>query len=224
MPISTQGRKRDKPTIVQATTSIFYLFNAADLAAIPGVSNTDVTALGHLAPGSGGAGTITVAGAKAPKPARFRKRLTGTADNPLSQESIVTFGNGTSSAGTAAAAQAGWRMIEPPREVSFGDTTKGKNVAVKLTNGVYVVRNVPTSLATSENATLLGWDMTLSATTLAKAVRAAKDMKCATVRKRLSSGATITLPCKKTKLEDAYAAGYKKGNSEFIGDSNVIPD
>lgn len=224
MPASTLGKKRDKPTIVKATGFIYYAFNTRDLAALPGVTAADLTALGHLAQGAATAGAIVVEGANAPRPARFRKRLTGTAENPLTQESVTTFGDGTTAAAINAAGALGWRLIKPPSEVGMGATTKGKNVAIKLTNGAYAIRNVSTAFATTDNATLLGWDMTLSDATIAKAIRGAKNMKPATVRKAISGGGVVTLPCKKTKLADAYNNGYTKGNPEFIGDATILAE
>ena len=224
MPASTLGKKRDKPTIVKATANIYYAFNTRDLAALPGVAAADLAALGHLAQGSTTAGAIVVQGANAPRPARFRKRLSGTPENPITQESVTTFGDGTNATAINAAGALGWRLVKPPTEVGMGTTTKGKNVAIKLSNGAYAIRNVPTAFATNENATLLGWDLTLSDATIAKAVRGAKNMKPATVRKALPGGGVVTLPCKKTKLSDAYGAGYTKGNPEFIGDATILAE
>jgi hypothetical protein len=224
MPKATLGKKRDKLTIVKATANIYYSFATRDLAALPGVGADDLTALGHLPATTAVNSAIVVLGANAPRPARFRKRLSSTADNPITQESITTFGDGTSATSVNAAGALGWRMVKPPTEVGMGATPKGKNVAVRLSNGAYAIRNVPTDYATEANATLLGWETSLSDATIAKAVRGAKNMKPATVKKRLEAGGVVTLPCKKTKLSDAYNAGYVKGNPEFIGDATVIPE
>lgn len=224
MPKATLGKKRDKITIVKATANIFYSFATRDLAALPGVGSADLTALGHIAAGTPQAGAIVVEGANAPRPARFRKRLSGTADNPITQESVTTFGDGTSTNSINAAGAEGWRMVKPPTEVGMGTTAKGKNVAIRLSNGAYAIRNIPIDYATEANATLFGWELTLSDATIAKAVRGAKNMKAATVKKRLDAGGVVTLPCKKTKLSGAYNAGYVKGSPEFIGDATVIPD
>jgi len=221
MPLSALNKPKDIATIVKATPNIFYYFKAKDYAAIPGVSEADLTALGHLTPGSGGAGTVTVAAASAPRPARFRKKLTAAG---ATQKYVTTFGNGVDAAGVAAASAAGWEMTTPPRTVSFGDTALSKNIAIKLNNGIYVVRSVPTSLATAENATLFGWELSLSDALINKAVRGTRSAKPATVRKATGLGGYQTVPCKKTKLADAAAAGWKKASDEVTKDPNVIPD
>lgn len=221
MPLSALGKPKDVKTIVKATPNIYYAFRAKDYASLPGVSAPDLIALGHAAPGTQSAGTIVVTTPKAPKPARFRKKLSGS---DLTQNYVSTFGDGVTSASILAAQTAGWEMTSPPRTVSFGPSAKSKNIAVKLSNGVYVVRHVPTVDATSENATLFGWELTLSPTLINKAIRGAKRMRSATVKKALAGGGVKTFPCRLTKIGDAEAAGWKKDEGEFISDGGALAD
>lgn len=221
MPLASLGKPKDIKTIVKATPNIYYFFKAKDYASLPGITAADLTALGHAAPGSQSAGTVVVTTPKAPKPARFRKKLSGT---DLTQSYASTFGDGVTAASILAATQAGWEMIAPARTVSFGPSAKSKNIAVLLSNGVYVVRHVPTVDATTENATLFGWELSLSPALINKAIRGAKKMRAATVQKPLNTGGIKTFPCRWTKIGDAEAAGWKKGDPEFISDSGALPD
>lgn len=221
MPLSALGKPKDIKTIVKATPNIYYAFKAKDYASLPGITAADLTALGHAAPGTASAGSIVVTTPKAPKPARFRKKLSGS---DLTQNYASTFGDGVTAASILAATTAGWEMITPARTVSFGPSAKSKNIAIKLSNGVYVVRHVPTVDATTENATLFGWELTLSPALINKAIRGAKRMRAATVQKPLASGGIKTFPCRLTKIADAEAAGWKKGEAEFISDSGALAD
>jgi len=223
MPTSTLGKKHENEIIVKATPNIFCYYRVRDYAAIPGVTAGDLTAVGHQAIGSNGAGTIVVAGANAPKPARFRKKLSGTNEVPTTQEYLTVVGNGVDAAQITTAAQAGWRITTPYRLCSFGDSAKSKNVAIQLSNGVYAVRHVATASATEENATLFGWQLTMSDTLLKKAVRGSHTARPAIVKKAVNGG-LMSLPCKATKIADAQAAGWRLSSPEFISDPSVIAE
>lgn len=216
MPIVTRGRKRATPRAVPVTASIWYGYYGADLAALPGVSNDDITALGIKDPSGAGAGVAVIFGCKSPFPAKFRKKLgEGTTEAPTQQASVLSYGDGLNGTQIKAAAAAGWRLISPVRTASFGPSAKSKNVAVALSNGLYSIHSIPTAEATEANATLFGWDLTLGATKAAKAFRGSKKMRPAKVTK-IEGSFSRTYPCKWSKLGDAENAGWKKVHGEFI--------
>lgn len=216
MPIVTRGRRRATPRAVPVTASIWYGYYGVDLARITGLDTNDVTALGIKAPSEAGAGVAVIFGCKSPFPAKFRKKLgEGTTDAPTQQASVLSYGDGLNGAQIRAAAAAGWRLISPVRTASFGPSTKSKNVAVPLSNGLYSIHSIPTAEATQTNAALFGWDLTLGATKAAKAFRGSKKLRPAKVTK-IEGSSSRTYPCKWSKLGDAENAGWKKVHGEFI--------
>lgn len=212
MPVSTRGKKRDQNFIVPVTTAIAYGYSGRDLAALPGVAASDVTALGIITTGTVGTGVALIYGCNSPYPARFRKKLSGT---DVTQQYCSSFGNGLTTAAINTASAAGWRLIKPIRTVGFGESAKSKNVAVQLSNGLYSVHSIPTQDASEANATLLGWDLTAGADKLAKCFRACSTMKPPKVSKVITN-AVVTFPCKWSKVADAQAAGWKLVMGEII--------
>lgn len=94
MPSYTRGRNRDVLTYVnvssEASLPVFYGFNTINLTAVPNVSQTDLTALGHLeASGVPESGLIIVR-ANSPKPARVRK-IINRRPSVAQQGSVNTF-------------------------------------------------------------------------------------------------------------------------------------
>lgn len=224
MPVVTRGRKRNVPRAVPVTSSIWYGFYGTNLSAITGVSSSDETALGLKDPATAGTGIAVVFGCKSPFPAKFRKKLgEATAENPITQSAVSSYGDGVNSAQIKAAAAAGWRLVSPVRTVSFGPSAKSKNVAVPLSNGLYSIHSIPTAEAIEANATLMGWDLTLGSTKALKAVRGCKKMKPAKMQKSIDNK-VITYPCKWSKVGDAENAGWKKVHGEIITSDGPGPE
>lgn len=105
----TRGKKRvEELRFVNVTSMIWFGFKPKDLASLPGVSASDVTALGHILSTAVPSGKLKVVGASSPKPPRVTKRLpTATKEQ---QGSVSTFCSYNS---LAAAQQAGWHMSKP---------------------------------------------------------------------------------------------------------------
>jgi hypothetical protein len=199
MPLSTRGRKRDVPMAVKINPTLSYGFMTSDLSAIPGVSGSDLAAIGQV-PMAGVSGLV-VFSPRSPKPAQFRKKLsTGV------QSSITAYGDGSTAGAVNRAAGAGWKMSKGVRRTSFGNTRTQTAIAVPVSNGLLVKRFVPNSDA--GNAGLLGWDVTMSGGNLDKLVSAPQGAKLALVS-QVSDNFTKTLPVASNKIADAIQAGWK---------------
>jgi hypothetical protein len=88
MPSYTRGLKRENLVFVLVNDLMYFGFKPKDIAALPGVSAGDVTALGHVAPNAVPAGKVRVIGANAPKPPRATKRTGGAVGT---QQTISTY-------------------------------------------------------------------------------------------------------------------------------------
>jgi hypothetical protein len=115
MPIYTRGKKRDNMVFVHANPVILWGYKTKDLAALSGISATDLaTQLGHIKSetAQGLVGAILVVGANAPKPPRVTKKL--TAGTTSSQRSVSTYCSTTT---LSIALQNGWTMSKGNRGV-----------------------------------------------------------------------------------------------------------
>lgn len=114
MPAYLRGQQRDILTYVRANPRLLYGFSTKNFSTREGISEADMTALGHLTPAAANqvANAIRVFAANAPKPPRFRKRLA----NATTAQAATTNTFGSYNAiGTAEAA--GWRLSKPGRAV-----------------------------------------------------------------------------------------------------------
>jgi hypothetical protein len=203
---------------VQCTGAIFHGFKTKDLAAIPGVSAGDLTALGQRELSQVGAGQAVVFGAQTPKGARFRKLLSRV-PQPGTQGSVSSYGNGNTNAAIAAAAAAGWSLVRGVRLTTVRSTAKSVSVGVDLSNGLIYVQSVPIQDAQGAAAEALGFKLptTFSSAEKAKAIRGANNMQPAKVTKiDPETGVSITLPCSFNKLDTAAEAGFFESSPEKV--------
>lgn len=183
MPASARGRKRENTTYVAASEFIMYGFKTYDLTSVTGITQTDLTALGHVA-GEGmtpDATKVYVLRANAPKPPRVSKKITaaatgtgasGTGSLPLSVGTFCAYNK------ISAAVAAKWTLTKRGRGITFrgeGSSTRQRTVAVPIGGGYYCWS---CDRATFSNyATALGLKGTLSATEAAKAFMGASAPK-----------------------------------------------
>jgi hypothetical protein len=203
MPLSTRGRTRQLVKAVPVTDSLNYAFKTADLASIAGVSADDITALGQV--NLTGITGLVVFSPRSPKPAQFRKTLTGGA-----QGSVTAYGNGLTASAVNTAAGRGWIQTRGIRGCAFGNTTRSASVAVKVSNGLLIKYMIP--IGDAGNATVLGLQTTLTAADLKKLVFAPSSAKVALVKKN-----GVTLPCSFDAIADATNAtnGWKLVRPEY---------
>lgn len=91
MSINTRGKKREDLVYVLVNAGMYYGWKRKDFSTIAGISDTDLTTIGHMkAEGATlTAGNIIVIGAKAPQPARVTRKIANAAVGQ--QQSISTF-------------------------------------------------------------------------------------------------------------------------------------
>ena len=124
MPSYTRGQLRENLRFVKVHDGpLYYGFKTKDFAGLPGVSASDVSALGWLAPDAVPAGSVGVLRANSPKPQRVKKILVRY-PNANQQGSMSTFCAYTA---FATAQAAGWNLVGGPRTDQNHQHRKNKN-------------------------------------------------------------------------------------------------
>lgn len=130
MPSYTRGKLRDQNIIVQLSDTSYYQFKTKDLSAVNNVNEGDLSLLGHINIGNGGAGlpsgALVFLRANSPKPPRVGKTLSGT------QSSISTF---CAVPALQNVLRNGWNLVKPARTVSLRTAGKTITVIASLSNG-----------------------------------------------------------------------------------------
>ncbi|HEY9657737.1 MAG TPA: hypothetical protein V6C65_04670 [Allocoleopsis sp.] len=133
MPAYTRGVQRDKLTYVRVNSALFYGFKTKDLAAVAGVSSTDLTTyLGHVSAQAVTASDLLCLGANAPKPPRVTKRIANA--GATAQGSVSTF---CAYDKIGAATNNGWTLSKPGSFVGLSSSGRTITAVVEITpNGV----------------------------------------------------------------------------------------
>lgn len=210
MAIYTRGKARTVQRAVRCNQLIYYAFNTYNLAEGTGITDADLTAVGHKTLNTIPAGASAIFGMQAPRAARFRKKI-GTQPVLGQRGSCTTYGNGSSKTGIAAAAAVGWKLTRPVRLAVPRATIKSKTVGVKLESGIIYLQAVPRQdLAETEVVAALGLILPESFTDAdkRKAIQGTKAMAPLRVTRILEGGATQTLPCSHDKMADAAELGF----------------
>lgn len=220
MPASTRGKARDTVRLVAVTEIMYYGWNASDIAAGAGVSDSDLaTALGHKTLATASDGVMKVFGANAPKPARVTKKL---ANAPItSRASVGTF----CAYNTLNLAQAaGWRITSPAVGVRLRAASPGArtiHVGASLSNGLIYIQSVDPTVATAERRQLLDLDDAtgLKSSDVRRFVRGSRS-KPGKVRFALEAGSKAVLPYSSASASTANniqaADGYEIISREFV--------
>lgn len=155
MPASTRGVKRSEVTFVLVSEFLAYGWASADISALPGVSQAELTdGLGHLKEGSMFTGYVRVMGANAPKPARVKKQIPNAPFGTRS--SVSTF---CAYDKLAAAQVAGWQMSKPGRSMKVSVPGAGKRTwtgVMVLSNSLWYAQPVDAIAATPEVTDIIG--------------------------------------------------------------------
>lgn len=136
MPPYTRGKKRETISFVSPLkgSNLFYGFKTKDLSAVAGVTQADITLLGHLTTqaATGSSGKLLIYRANSPKPARV-KMILDTSGDPKKQGSVSTFCDADK---LAAALSQKWSLVKPAQTVGGGGG-KSRLVAIKVNGGYY---------------------------------------------------------------------------------------
>ena len=132
MPAYLRGKVRDNLVFVKVTIgNVFYGFKTKDLTSIEGVSQADLTALGHTKLQNLRSGSIPILGANAPKPPRVKKQVVR---NPSrnQQGSVSTF-CGMDNIDTGITA--GWEIVSLRTPYRLTSNARTVTVAANFHNG-----------------------------------------------------------------------------------------
>ena len=194
----TRGKKRNKMIAVKVVKdqNTYYQFQTKDLAAVAGVSASDLALLGHINVGDAGAAASIPSGsmifykANAPKPPRVTKKI-NTNSQSTGQQSVGTF---CAVDALQSALGNGWSLSKPGRGVSLSKTGRTVTALAELTNGtLYAFPMAAADFATFGEE--LGLKNSTSITTpseRAKIVRASTLPKPGKASKVLQDGSTFT--------------------------------
>ncbi len=204
MPASTRGRLKDRISFVLVNSALAYGWASSDLAAGAGVSEADLTALGHMteAAAMAASGVILVTGANAPRPARVTKKLP---NNPITSRGSITTFVAYNAVTTARAA--GFKIS---KQATSGPSLTGTDPSLRtivgvvtLSNGLKVAQRIDPSIATEAARTALGIDAGSQVTTTdrLKLVRGAKS-RPGRAQTEIAEGSFAVLPFSTDKETD----------------------
>lgn len=188
MPAHVRGTTRDLLKFVLLNPVLCYGWKTADLTAIPGITQAEVTALGHMdaVAANAVANRIMVVGANSPKPGRVTQKF---ANAPTTQRaSVSTY---VAYNARAAAAAAGWSLGAPQKGVSLkapSPSARSISAVAQLSDGTRYV--FPLNQA----------DFNLVAVPLG--LQNSTQITTETERQRLAGGMSSTRPGK-ASLEDS---------------------
>lgn len=215
MPSYTRGLKRENLVFVLVNDSMYFGFKPKDIAALPGVSAGDVTALGHVAPSAVPAGKFRIIGANAPKPPRVTKRLGGAVGT---QQTISTYCSFNS---VASAQTAGWSLTKSRSGVmlrSPNSPRPSQTAIAELGDGTLYC--FPMNKADFQS---YGGELGLQASTVIttnmernKLVSGSSFPRPGRATKLLASGASFTSFFSTENLESLMEAGYDIISEEKI--------
>ncbi len=209
MPIYTRNELRENLTYVRVgsdTANLFYGWKAKDLASESGISQADLTALGHLAPELLPTGARYFLGANSPKPGRATKTINSRPS--ASQKGSVSTFYGTGS--IRGMLNLGWKITKRPRSVSLVDNSRYISAVAELSNGLlYAFPMNKDDFATY--GAELGLKSKASITTNAERnslIAGTSFPRPGKAKKQLSNGANFSSFFSTDKLGDVEEAGY----------------
>lgn len=214
MPSYTRGKPRNITTYVKVNEQLFYGFRTKDLAAVTGVTQADITALGHVT--APPANSILCFAANAPKPPRVSKKIAGAASG--AQGSVGSF---CAYDRLAAAIAAGWNLAKDGLEV--GLRTSGKTVTVVAEiaqNGVlYAFSMNSADFASYGDVLGLKTAQTLTASELQRVVRGSTYPKPGRAQLTLQTGGTVNAfysPAKKLDLQQPTSGWRVQSSARLL--------
>lgn len=179
-----RGKLRDELRFVNINGIIYYGFKAKDASAIPGISTTDLTALGQTAAANiADSNTkILVFSPQSPKPRSYKKNL----NNPAGQQQSFTSFCSHTAYGTALAA--GFTPVAPEKKVRLRANPSRRGTKI-------------TAIAELSNGLLYCWPMD------------ATDFADVAAELGLKNAAQITTQAEKNRLCVAPGAGCRPGRA-----------
>jgi len=218
MPSYLRGaaNRRQNLTFVKINAqNLYFGWNAKDLASKPGVSASDLTALGHRTAAQVGAvsGALAVLGANSPRPQRLKKVINPNTTSADVQESVSTF---VAYDKVAAALELGWKASGRGKAIpSIRQTarTVTAGASIDFGGGIvgYYLFPMNASDAVLSQVSALGLKFAgagLSDAEIRKGFSGSSQPKPFRATLELDNGSTISSFCSHDKVTDAGAAGW----------------
>ncbi|MBE9208835.1 hypothetical protein IQ244_20270 [Nostoc sp. LEGE 06077] len=204
MPAFTRGKKREDLVYVLVNPTMYYGWKRKDIAALGGISEGDLTNIGHLkAEGATlAAGSIVVIGAKSPRPARVSRKISNATVGQ--QQSVSTF---CAYDKLATALGAKWNVAESRKAVTLRPPS--------------AARSSVTAIATLSDASKYCFPMNKADFDLFAAevgLEAASTITTDTARNKLVSGSTRPRPGRASKLLEDGSSFSSFFSSSMAGD------
>lgn len=220
MPAYTRGKKRDTIKFVQivANVPVYYGFASKDFSTITGVTDADITALGHIVASAVPANSVQILRASTPKPGTVKKRI---AANPSAaqQASVSTFVAGGS---LQTALAAGWQLVKNYKLTSLTQNDRQVTALAELSDGTLYA--FPMNKADFDSyATELGLESpsTATLTTLTEktsVVRGSSWPFPGRAEKVLANGSKVSSFFSTLAEDTAITAGWQiKSNERVLG-------
>lgn len=216
MSAITRGEKRENLTFVKvgnATSTVYYGWDAKDLTTETNVSTADLAALGHVTIDSLADSDLYFLRAQSPKPGRAKKTI-NKAPGVNDKATISTFYGAGS---VKDLLRAGWKVEKRPRSVSLANNTRYVTAIAKLSNGILYC--FPMNRADFEAyGEALGLQAPTSITTDAERLRLVQSSgfpRPGKAGKELVGGADFSSFFSTDKESDLRTAGFKISMSEL---------
>jgi hypothetical protein len=213
MAIYQRGQKRNILTFVKCLNpNLYYGWNTKDLSALPGVSNADLIALGHITPQSllTTSNAIAILGANRPTPPRAIKIINENPDQSTQGKASTYMGVG--SEGTALAA--GWKMSGGVKKVNIRQSGRSVTVAVPCNGGYYAFPMNAGDVTTYAGELGLLLPANITGNERARLFSGATRPRPPRVQKQLNTGKFSSF-CDPAKLDDLLQAGWSEIESEI---------
>ncbi|MBW4479682.1 MAG: hypothetical protein KME54_23255 [Tolypothrix brevis GSE-NOS-MK-07-07A] len=218
MPPYTRGKLRDKLTYVLVTNNAYFIFKTKDLSTFPGISESDITAIGHKTAEAVASDTtkIRIVGASAPQPPRVTKRLSNAAVG--TQQSVSTFCGYVS---LSSAQTAGWKITKSRRSVLLraASALSGSQTAIAaLSDGSLYCFPMNKADFDAYGATLQLKSAATeqSATEVSKLVSGSSIPRPGRATTKIASGSSFSSFYSTEALGDLGAAGFSVLSEELV--------
>lgn len=217
MSTYTRGKKRTSLVFVLINNFMYFGFKPKDITAFAGISASDVTALGHVAPGALANDKILVIGAQSPKPPKVTKKLTNATVGQ--QQTVSTF---CSYPSIATAQAAGWNLTKGRRGVALRAKSANRSSLTAIaTLSDFSLYCFPMNKADFESyGAELGLKSSVNITNdieRGKLVSGASTPYPGRAAKLLADGSTFSSFFSSAKLGDVSQAGY-----DILSEERVI--
>lgn len=209
MPPYTRGQQRDVLTFVAITDNILYYgFPTKDFAGISGLGITqgDLTALGHLQPATVPTNGIRIIAASSPKPPRMKK-VVNARPTATQQGNTSTF-CGVNSVRTAE--EQGWKFVKSGRSVTVSNNNRTWTMGASLEDGgLYIFPMNPVDADAFAEILGLQRPAQISSEERRRAFSGTSRPRPTKMKYRLPNGETVNAFCSSRYVDNALSNNWE---------------